>query len=314
MRCLVTGGLGFIGSYVARKLHEKGYTVTIFDDGSNACGIAQIPKKVSIIYGTILDGYRFRDAVRNSDVVFHLAVRSLPESLENPRNVLVTNADGTYNICEACAEEKKPLMYLSSSEVYGDSKIPKIDENQPLRPHTVYSASKACGELFVYTFHVMHEMPFLVIRPFNTYGPLMRADRYGAVFPNFAQRLSMGLAPIIYGDGKQARDFTYVEDTANGIILAFEKISAIENTVINIGTGNASSINELARLFMKSFNFDGEPIHTAPRKGDSMRLVADTTRARRLIGYNPTVRLSEGISLYVSWFNKTQKNNSRTTP
>jgi UDP-glucose 4-epimerase len=307
-RVVVTGGAGFIGSHLARKLSELGYNVVVYDDLSNASGLKNLPPNVKLVKGDVLDFNKLKSVIKGSDIVFHLAVKALPMSFTRPNVVFATNDEGTYNVCRVCNSNKvKKLVYVSSSEVYGTAKYVPMDEDHSLIPTTVYAASKASGEMYVRAFNNQYGLPAIILRPFNTYGPFMRNDWYASVIPKFISRVLKGLAPVIYGDGDQTRDFTYVEDIVDGMIRAAD-IDDIIGETLNLARSEEVSVNKIAQLVVETCGkllgrkFDLEPIHERPRIGDVRRHHADITKARKLLEFNPKVDLTAGLKRYTTWY------------
>jgi len=315
-RIIVTGGAGFIGSNLCRELlrRKKDVEIIVLDNyfsGSkeNLTDLIR-DKRLRIIEGDIRELKILREVIKDADSVYHLAVACLGLSFENPEIVHEINDVGSFNLCTAAKSARKlrRLVYVSSSEVYGSAVYTPIDENHPLNPTTPYGASKAAGEMYVKAFHYTFNVPSIIVRPFNTYGPYQREDSYAGVVTKFFQRVSKGLPPIIFGNGAQTRDFTYISDTVNGIILASDCEELICDTV-NIASGTETSINKLARsiiaLFDKTENL--EPIHVSPRPGDVRKHLASIKKAKKFLDYRPRVPLEEGLKLYKQWLMKKTK-------
>ncbi len=303
---LVTGGAGFIGSHFCNKLLEHKYDVIAYDDLSNGCGRKNLSKKIKLVKGNIFNTTKLRNICNKSDVVFHLAVKPLTMSFDNPEEVVKINDYGTYLVAKICTELKRKMIHVSSSEVYGSALTISMKENHPLFPTTIYAGSKAASELYVRGFEKSEGLKMCIVRPFNSYGEFMRDDTYAAAIPNFFNRISKSLPPIIHGTGKQTRDFTYVEDTCEGIILADQTKNALGDT-INIGQGKEVKIKKVAEILVKKyqeltgkeskmeFKFERE------RKGDVLRHRADISHARKILGYKPRIDLEEGITRYLKW-------------
>ena len=303
---LVTGGAGFIGSFLSNKLIKEKYKVVVYDDLSNGSGKKNLVKDVKFVKGDIQDIKKLKTYCNKVDVVFHLAVKPLTMSFDKPEEVVQVNDYGTYLVAKLCTNLKKKLIHVSSSEVYGDAITVPMKENHSLLPTTIYAGSKAAAELYVRGFEKSENLKMVIVRPFNSYGEFMRGDSYAAALPNFFNRLSHNKSPIIFGTGKQTRDFTYVKDTAEGIFLADQTKDAIGQT-LNVGQGKEVSINEMAKLTIQKFSeltgktMATKPIYQKPRRGDVMRHCADISRARKILGYKPKTKLKEGIELYLKW-------------
>ena len=240
------------------------------------------------------------------DVVFHLAVKPLEMSFDKPEEVVKVNDYGTYLVAKACTELKCKMIHVSSSESYGSAiKIP-MKEDHPLLPTTIYAGSKAASELYVRGFEKSEGLKMVIVRPFNSYGVYMRNDGYAAAIPKFYERVIKKKSPIIHGDGNQTRDFTYVEDTANGIMLSDQTKNAIGDT-FNIGQGKEESIKKIAKMVLKEYQeITGkekriELKFVKNRKGDVKRHYADISHSRKILGYKPVIKLEEGISKYIVW-------------
>ena len=305
-KALITGGLGFIGSTLSKKLYENNYDVSVYDDFSNASGKSNVPKNVKVIKGNILNFNKFKTASKKMDVVFHLAVKPLEMSFDKPEEVVKVNDYGTYLVAKACTELKCKMIHVSSSESYGSAiKIP-MKEDHPLLPTTIYAGSKAASELYVRGFEKSEGLKMVIVRPFNSYGVYMRNDGYAAAIPKFYERVIKKKSPIIHGDGNQTRDFTYVEDTANGIMLSDQTKNAIGDT-FNIGQGKEESIKKIAKMVLKEYQeITGkekriELKFVKNRKGDVKRHYADISHSRKILGYKPVIKLEEGISKYIVW-------------
>jgi len=305
-KAVVTGGAGFIGSNLCGMLSKNNYDVIALDDLSNGSGLKNIPKNVKLVKGSILDIKKLRSVFKKIDVVFNLAVKPLPMSFNKPDEVVKVNDFGTYLVAKTCVELNRKLVHVSSSEAYGSAMSIPMKENHPLFPSTIYAASKAASESYVRGFEKTNGLKMTIIRPFNCYGPFMRDDVYAAAIPKFYNRISKGRSPIISGDGNQTRDLTYVSDIAMGIMLADQESNALGNT-FNIGQGKETSIKNLAKTMIKQYEkFDGvkrgiKLEFKKPRKGDVKRHLADISRAKKILGYKPKVRLEEGISEYLNW-------------
>lgn len=310
---LITGGAGFIGSYLTERLLSAGNNVIVLDDFSEGkyANLAGVPKaaKLKVVCGDILNKKTVDELVKKVDYVFHLAVKCLGVSFVDPMMVHEVNVTGTLNLCMACLKHKtKRLIYVSSSEAYGTAQYVPMDENHPLCPTTPYGASKAAGEFYVQSFHSTWNLPVIIVRPFNAYGPRSRTDHYCAVIPDFVTRIEEKKPPIVFGDGNQTRDFTYVTDDVEGIIRAAECDELIGNT-INVARGEEVSINKIAEIVVDLMGMTGKikPVYKNERPGDVRRHLADISKARKLLGFEAEVSIEEGISRYIKW-RRGQKN------
>ncbi len=305
-RIAVTGAAGFIGSHLADRLAGANELVLI-DDFSvgrreNLSGLAADPR-VRIVAADVAERGRMQELFAGADLVFHLAISCLRTSLGNPELSHAVNAGGSLAVCLAARSAGvRRLVYVSSSEVYGTAESVPMSEEHPLRPTTVYGASKLAGELYALAQWRSFGMPVCVVRPFNTYGP--REPYSGSraeVIPRFALRLLAGLPPVVYGDGAQTRDFTFVEDTVDGIVRA-AACDALVGEVVNVARGSEVSIARIAeRLAGLVGRPDLAPVRAPGRPGDVKRHFADVAKARRLLGYEPRTELEAGLTRTLAW-------------
>jgi UDP-glucose 4-epimerase len=310
---MVTGGAGFIGSELVRQLAARGDRVVIIDNLVNGkrenvadCLSPQVTLKVI----DIRDIDELMPHLRVTRTVYHLACLGVRHSVHSPDENHDVNATATLRLLAACRHADVPrFVYVSSSEVYGGVRwAPTIrweqmTEDHPAFPCTVYGGSKLAGECYARAYYRTYGYPSVVVRPFNAYGPRSHHEGdSGEVIPKFLLRCLAGRPMVVFGDGTQSRDFTFVSDTARGILLAGEDPLAIGET-INVGSGQEVTINELARLVaLEVGRADAEVVHDRPRPGDVTRLVADVSRAKALIGYEPRVSLSEGLQRLLHWY------------
>ena len=291
---VVTGGAGFIGSELVSHLVEAGWHVIVIDNlatgrWENLDGLGGIERRT-------MDVREVRE-LPEASVVFHLACLGVRHSLHSPRETHEVNATGTLTLLEAArASGVKRVVHVSSSEIYGTAQTVPMTEEHPAFPSTPYGASKLAGEAYARAYHLSYGLPVVVVRPFNTYGPRghHEADS-GEVIPKFLLRARVGLPLVIFGDGEQTRDFTYVSDTARGILAAGVRAGVVGRT-FNLGSGRETSINMLTRLC------GGEAVREAPRPGDVRRLVADSTLARELLGFEARVGLEQGLERLRTWY------------
>lgn len=311
MRVLVTGGAGFIGSHLVDRLILDGYDVRVLDDFSTGTefnlGEALASGKLEIVRGSVLNHQTINRAMDGVQAVFHLAVECVRRSLGDPITNHAVNATGTLYTLEAARRHAVDrFVYCSSSEVYGNTSNSPLNEKTTVcSPVTVYGAAKLAGELYSLAYWQTYKLPVVVVRPFNSYGP--REHHQGdiaEVIPRFFIRVMNGVPPIVFGDGAQGRDFTYVEDTARGISAALCS-DAIIGRVLNLGTGRLVTIRELAYRVMECCGRDGLGVkYLGRRPGDVYRLTADTNCARELLNFAPRTELREGLKKYLQWFDK----------
>lgn len=304
---LVTGGAGFIGSHLAEELVRRGYQVIILDDLSTGRkeNIEELigeplTGEVQFVQGSITDLPLLQKLFQGVCCIFHLAaIPSVPRSLENPLACHEVNITGTLNVLLAAKDSGvKKVIYASSSSVYGDTPtLPKTEGMLP-SPQSPYAVTKLCGEYYCRVFEQVYDLPTVCLRYFNVYGPKQDPDsEYAAVIPKFIRRGLDGNPPIIFGDGKQTRDFTYVRDTVKATILVAETEA---RGVYNVGNGNRTTINELAKLILSLIGSHLEPTHQEPRPGDIRHSLADISNIKAL-GYNPDYSLREGLEETISY-------------
>jgi UDP-glucose 4-epimerase len=305
----VTGGAGFIGSHLVDQLMTRGCRVVVIDNFATGRqeNLAQHRSSdLKIVRADVRDLAAMRENLRGIEWVFHLATHCVRLSLEDPGTNHDVNATGTLNVLRAAKEAGvKRLVYCSSSEVYGNASATSggisLNEESPKNPTTIYGASKLVGELYTLSFHQTYGLPCMVVRPFNAYGPrshLQGAE--GEVIPRFAVWIKAGLQPVIFGSGQQTRDFTYVEDTAAGIVAAATNEKLLGDTV-NLAHGEEVSVLTLARILSKLNGTKFEPKFVDDRPGDILRLGADVGKARRLLGEVATTPIQNGLERYLKW-------------
>ncbi len=306
-RIAVTGGAGFIGSHLVDRLLAAGNGVTVIDDLSsgsreNLAHCAGDPR-LELVVASVLDAAALEKALAGAQYVFHLATRSVRLSLRQPSIVHEVNTAGTYNVLRAAAAARaRRLLYCSSSEVYGTATEVPMREDYDFRPETIYGASKLAGEYYAQAFHRAGWLETVVARPHNTYGPREHyAHERGEVIPRFIVRALAGEPPIVYGDGGQTRDFTYVEETAHYLAALMAEPRAAGGT-FNVCRGEEVSIREIAALVSELTGLKAAPQHLPPRPSDVRRLCGDPRRLRELLGSAPAIGIRDGLARTVTWF------------
>ena len=256
-RILITGGAGFIGSHLAEDLVENGYSVKIIDDFStgnvnNILGLFNY-KNFKMIRGSITNKELVAKATSDVDAIFHLAAQiHVDRSIIEPRHTFEVNTLGTLNILDAALENNiEPVVYASTSEVYGSAKYVPMDEDHPLNPASPYAASKAAADRLCFSYYNTYKLPVVIVRCFNTYGPRQKGSGYAAAIPKFMRKALAGLPPVIYGDGKQTRDYMYVKDAVKAYKLVLKSYESVLGKAINFGTGKEVSILELAKTILE---------------------------------------------------------------
>jgi UDP-glucose 4-epimerase len=303
---LVTGGAGFIGSELAAQLAAKGRRVLVVDNLVNGRreNLAEIGGNVELLERDVRDVAEYESRLRETAVVYHLACLGVRHSLHSPIENHDVNATATLGLLQACRAAEVPrFVYVSSSEVYGTARWAPMSEEHPTFPSTVYGGSKLAGECYARAFHRSYGYATVIVRPFNTYGPRSHHEGdSGEVIPKFLLRCLAGKPMVVFGDGTQTRDFTYVSDTAAGILLAGESEKAVGAT-INLGSGVELTINDVAKEVAAVAGRAAALVeHDAPRPGDVLRLCSDLSLASSLLGYRPRVPLAEGLRRLRQWY------------
>jgi UDP-glucose 4-epimerase len=306
MRCLVTGGAGFIGSHVVEALVARGDRVRILDNLSTGFedNLEGVRSRVELRQEDLRDESAIDKACDQIDVVFHLAAMpSVPRSLDDPVTSFEINARGTLNVFLAARNHKvKRLVYSASSSAYGDTEELPKHERMPPQPKSPYAADKLYGESLCRVFTEAYGLPCAALRYFNVFGPRQRPDSASAaVIPKFIDALVRNEPPTIFGDGEQSRDFTYIANAVSANLLAAAAPRA-PGKVFNIGNGTRTTLNELLRLIAKELGAEPRAKHAPPRVGDVRHSQADIRLALAELGYAPVVGLEEGLKNTVKWF------------
>ena len=313
-KILVTGGAGFIGSHIVDRLLKEGFEVTVIDNLSTGRreNIAhhQNRKNFQLVKGDIRNTALVKNVVEDVDAVFHeAALVSVPRSVENPLLANEVNVSGTLNVLKTSADANvKRFIHASSSSVYGETEtLPKHEKltSQPISP---YAVSKLAAENYVKVYYEVYGLNTVCLRYFNVYGPRQTYGPYSGVITIFINRLLKNEPPIIYGDGKQTRDFTYIQDVVEANMLALTRKRAI-GEVLNIATGTKTTINQLAAMLQQVMNKTNfKPTHANPRPGDIKHSYADVTKAKKLLQYNPKISLKNGLIELVKWYVDSSQN------
>lgn len=304
MKALVTGGAGFIGSALSAALVQNGADVRILDNFSTGFR-ENVPDGAEVIEGDLAAPDDVRAAVKGADVVFHqAAIRSVPRSVDDPLSSHEANATGTLNVLVAAVAEKVGrIVYASSSSVYGDPATPLRHEDQPADPVSPYGASKLAGEMYCRVWTRVHGLPTVSLRYFNVFGPRQHPDsKYAAVFPAFIGALIEGRQPEIHWDGEQTRDFTFIADVVTANLRAAEAGPATDGQIFNIGGGRAKSVNDVLRSVADALGIWIDPVFSPRRPGDVRDTLADVTRAREVLGWEPRTSWEDAVAATVEWF------------
>jgi nucleoside-diphosphate-sugar epimerase len=303
---LITGGAGFIGSHLAHALHELGAKVTILDDLSGGGNPELLPGGTEFVRGSILDLPLLERCIQGCRWVFHqAALGSVPRSLEEPRKYFEANAGGTFNVLEtARVAGVQRVMFAASSSAYGDSPtLPKV-ESMPVMPLSPYAATKAAGESLLSAYAHGYGLDTVSLRYFNIFGPRQSPhNAYAAVIAAFAAAILAGKRPTIYGDGEQSRDFTYVANAVHANLLAATSKEPLRGAIVNVACGKSITVNELAKLMAERLNRpELAAIHAPARAGDVMHSLADLSRAKQILKYQPIVDFGDGLDATLEWY------------
>jgi len=310
MRYLVTGGAGFIGSNTVDELVRRGHDVVVLDDLSAGKeeNLSEVRNKIKFIRGSVTEPEVVNGACNGADYVIHLAARtSVPRSVKQPVETNHVNVDGTLNVLVAARDAKvRRVVFAGSSSVYGETPtLPKREEMHPA-PISPYGVTKFVAELYGQVFHRCYGLDFVSVRYFNVFGPRQDpGSPYSGVLSRFITSMRDGAEPMVYGDGEQSRDFTFVENVAKGNIQACEA-PGIGGMVLNLGTGGRYTLNETLRLLEKFSGRTAKAKYMPPRDGDIRDSQADISLARQKIGYNPATDFEEGLRRTWDWYCATQ--------
>jgi len=306
MRYLVTGGAGFIGSNTVDELVRRGHGVVVLDDLSSGKedNLAEVRSKITFMKGSITDIEAVQKAMVQADYVIHLAARtSVPRSVKDPVDTNRINVDGTLNVLVAARDNKvKRVVFAASSSAYGDTPtLPKSEDMQPV-PISPYGVSKYVGELYAQTFGRCYGLENVCLRYFNIFGPRQDPDSpYSGVLSRFSAAFLDSTPPVVFGDGEQTRDFTYVDNAVLANILACEAPSASGRS-FNVGTGHAVSLNQVLQMLQKASGKTLETKYEPSREGDIRDSLADIRLAREFLGYEPAVLFEEGLERTYAWY------------
>lgn len=308
-RILVTGGAGFIGSHLGAALSALGAAVVVLDDlsGGSRTNLAAIPG-VEFIEGSILDRDVVAQAVHGCNYVYHeAALGSVPRSVELPRLFNEVNVTGTLNVLEASREAKvQRVIFAASSSAYGDNPVPWT-ETMPVMPRSPYAATKVADEALLRAYAMSYGLDTACLRYFNIFGPRQNANSaYAAVIAAFAKSLINGEQPVIFGDGQQSRDFTFVANAVHANLLAARSDNPIVGQVINVGCGTPITVAHLATVMAEAMGCpELTPILKPVRAGDMKHSYADLTRAKSVLGYEPIVSFTAGLRQTIAWYAQT---------
>lgn len=316
---LITGVAGFIGSNIAHALMAQGEEVRGIDDLSHGReeNLAGILGRFDFRQADITDYAAIHSACAGMDFVLHQAARgSVPRSIEDPVGSNHANVVGTIKVLQAARETGvKRVVYASSSSVYGDTPVLPKREEMPCAPISPYAVSKYAGELYAKSFSKVLGLETVSLRYFNVFGPRQHpTSQYAAVIPKFIRAMLQGEPPVIFGDGKQSRDFTYIDNVVSANLLACKApAEKASGHAFNVAAGKSFSLNELYTLLQELTGFDKPPSHVAPRGGDVRDSLADTSPAQQALGYKTLVDFKDGLRRTVDWYRQEFHGGNRQT-
>ena len=311
MRYLVTGGAGFIGSNTVDEIVRRGHSVVVLDDLSSGKedNLADIRNKITFMKGSITDIEVVRKAMHEADCVLHLAARtSVPRSVKDPLETNKINIDGTLNVLVAARDARvKRMVFAASSSAYGETPtLPKVEtmQAQPISP---YGVTKLVGELYLQTFGRCYGLENVSLRYFNIFGPRQDpSSPYSGVLAKYCTAFLEDTPPVVFGDGEQTRDFTYVENAVQANLLACEAPN-VSGKVFNVGTGGRTSLNQVLTTLAEISGKRLEAKYDPPREGDIRDSQADISHAREYLGYDPQVQFAEGLRKTFEWYKSLPK-------
>jgi nucleoside-diphosphate-sugar epimerase len=307
MRYVITGGAGFIGSALVRKLLDQG-SVAVIDSllTGHERNLEEVREQIEFHRVDIRDSAAISPILRGADVVFHLAaIPSVPRSIDDPVPAHEVNIDGTFNVFRAAAEAGvRRAVYAASSSAYGDSEVlPKIETMLP-RPKSPYAVQKLTGEYYASVFHSCFGLETVSLRFFNVFGPRQDpSSQYSGVLSLFMKHILARTAPVIHGDGEQSRDFTYVEDVA-ALCLKAARAPNAAGKMYNAGNGCQYTLNFIWSLLQKMEGVEIAPTYGPPRAGDVRHSMADTTAAKTELDHAPQFSIEEGLKRTLEWYRR----------
>jgi UDP-glucose 4-epimerase len=314
MKILITGAAGFIGSHLSQKYVSEGHIVyaldNLFNGNLNNIRTLLDKKNFKFIHKDILKEQVYHELPSDLDAIIHLAAQiHVDRSIVDPEETFKINVEGTLKILEfARMHDIKKTIYASSSEIYGSAEYTPMDEYHPLSAKHPYGASKIAADRLCYTYNETYDLGVDILRSFNSFGPRQRDTGYGGVIAIFIKRVLQNKPPIIYGDGNQTRDYMFVDDAVG----AYDRVLLSEGNPgkegINFGSGKETSVNNIAEAVIKyaAENKELKAVHVDPRPIEVRRLVADISKASKLLRFKPQIDFERGIALLVDWYKRYQ--------
>ncbi len=308
---LVTGGAGFIGSHIASALVASGARVRVIDDLSTGYteNLDEIGGDIDFIKASVADETALGRALEDVELVFHeAAIPSVPRSVENPRQTHIASVDSTFSLLLAAKERRvRRIVYAASSSAYGDQPtLPKVEDMLP-EPLSPYAVAKLVGEYYCQVFTRVYKLETVSLRYFNVFGPRQDpSSHYSGVISRFIAALMSGEQPVIFGDGEQSRDFTFIDNVIEANLKAAETTKGI-GAVINLANGQRITLNKLLEEIKElTGHHDVKADYRSARAGDVLHSLADITRARELLGFEPRVGLREGLQATIAWWKQSR--------
>jgi dTDP-glucose 4,6-dehydratase len=301
MKILITGGAGFQGTHLTDKLCELGHNVTVLNTLTpNALNNKKfIQHKAHVVWGSITDKEVVEKAMRGKDVVFHLGARiNVDESILHPWETIEVNVHGTLNVLEAARKTGARVIHASTCEVYGKPDQTPITETTELKPMSPYAASKAAADRLCYAYAKTYNLNVIIPRFFNIFGERQKESNFGAVIPIFVGKALRGEPIKVFGSGEQTRDYLHISDVVDAYCLLLDH-SDLSGEVINFGSGNGVRIIDIANHVSDKLNVKIEKIES--RAGEATEMVADNSKAKKLLGWEPKVDFKEGLDMYIEW-------------
>jgi len=319
MNCLVTGGAGFIGSNLVRRLIAQGDSVRVLDNFSTGKreNLDDLRDRIDLVEGDIRSYHIVREAVDGVDLIFHeAALPSVPRSIKDPITTHEVGASGTMNILQAARDcGVSRVVFASSSSIYGNSETLPKHEGMIPSPLSPYAVTKITGEYYCRVFFELYGLETVVLRYFNVFGPYQDpASQYSAVIPKFIDIMRLGDRPTIFGDGEQTRDFTFIENVVHANMLAATVETGVAGEVFNAACHDRISLNDLVDSLNRALGSEIEPIYAPPRLGDIKHSFASIDKFGTATGYEPQVSFAEGIERTVSWYVGRHESNATTLP
>jgi len=306
VKVLLTGGGGFIGSHLAERLLKEGHEVRVLDNFATGRreNLLAVLDEIELIEGDVQSYERAHDAVRGREIVFHqAALPSVPRSIQDPLTSNASNVVGTLNVLLAARDsDVRRVIFASSSSIYGSNETLPKREEMPATPISPYGVAKLAAEGYCRSFWEVYGLATVALRYFNVFGP--RQDplsQYAAVIPRFITDCLRGARPVVYGDGEQSRDFTYVDNAVEANVLA-AAAEGVEGMTFNVACGERIRINGIIDELKSVTDLEIEPRYEATKPGEVRHSVADISRARKMLGYHPSVRFGEGLRRTLAHF------------